>query len=343
MDYGFYYPVIEAVKAKKTRSLERYRIVKYRWSVLVYGFATLLGGFFYFKDGLQVWILYQVLLTSSLLFSLGQYYLYHLRVPSGFRKEFLLNLIYNLGLFISTLMLLYSGLTNLVMMIALLFLGWRLSLWMISKRTITRIFQFKQNGLKTSRMFRALSKYGLTNIVGFGFLTLDSIVVYFIIPEMNAFYQALFRLLMLGMLVAEVLSVYMIGGFQRSNALLMIKRYRWMMLLVLVLGLTLLNGADEWVLVLLYDERYYEILSYFPLLSLLIFARFMMAYSGTLLTLYKRHNIRLQALYYAVGIYMFITYPLVDLWGLKGLLIASFLATMIGVGIQVIEMRRVVR
>jgi len=339
MDFGLYFLVVEAVLRARYFRIAALLKVKYITSVL--GLVLMGGaGFALFSLRGQLsedYLPYLVLLLSTAMLAVAQHYLYHFRVQGRYQIETFSQTFYSLGILLGIGFLVFLGEVSLWTVISL-FAFLRLLLLLVSRGYFSRLHLAAHHPLlHRKRIFPYLKRsalYGVTALVGYALLLLDSTLMYLLFPGQLAMYQGGVRIVLMVMMLTEVLTVYFLPRLRGERAEVHRQYYLLLcILLAVVIGVPLW-GFSEQVVRLLYGHALEGLVQYLPCFAVVAVLRVGLGYLGTLLTFHGFHHIRLHSLVLALMALLFAAGLLVPFLDVAGVLAAVIVAHLVAVAYQ---------
>ena len=346
MDFGLYFLVVEAVmKARRYRIAALLR-VKYITSAA--GFVLMAAaGYLLFSLRGQLaadYVPYLLLLLSTAMLALAQHYLYHFRVQNRFRTETFGQTFYSVGILLGVGMLSLLDKVSL-WSVVIVFVVLRLLFLLVSKWFFGRLYPFPgKQQLRWPHMLMYLKRsslYGVTALVGYALLLLDSTLMYVLFPDQLPMYQGGVRIVLMVMMLTEVLTVFFLPRLhgQRPEA-----SRRLYLLLCTILGATIavpLWLFPEFVVSLLYGSALGELTEYMRYFGLVAVLRIALGYAGTMLTFHGYHRVRLISLSMAIVVFSLVALALVSQFGVEGVLVAVILAHVVALLYQILWLQRI--
>ncbi len=346
MDFGLYFLVLEAVL--RTRYFRTAALLRVKYITSVSGFV-LMGGL-----GLVLFALrgqvpgdyppYVLLLFSTAMLALSQHYLYHFRVQGRYHIETIGQTFYNIGILLGIAFLAFfhaASLWTVVWVFVLL----RLLMLLISKRYFSRLhlesYHPRLHWQRIAVYLKRASLYGVTALVGYALLLLDSTLMYLRFPEQLAMYQGGVRILLMVMMLTEVLTVFFLPRLHAERGDIY-KRYYLVLCVMLALVVWLpLWAFPEQVIHLLYGRALEGLVQYLPYFSMVAILRIGLGFLGTLLTFHGYHRARLHALGLALIALLLAAALLMPGYGVPGLLVSVIVAYLIACAYQAWSLKRI--
>ncbi|BAO45536.1 lipopolysaccharide biosynthesis protein [Thiolapillus brandeum] len=346
MDFGLYFLVVEAVLRARYFRIAALLKVKYITSALG---LLLMGGvglvLFSFRGQLsEDYLPYLMLLLSTVMLALSQHYLYHFRVQGRYQVETVTQTFYSLGVLLGVGLLVLVGAVSLWTVIGVFFLL-RVLMMLVSRGYFIHLHLAAHHPVlhwrRIAVYLKRSSLYGVTALVGYALLLLDSTLMYLLLPEQLAMYQGGVRVVLMVMMLTEILTVFFLPRLRGEQGDIH-KRYYLGLCFFLAMAVWLpLWGFPLQVVRLLYGQALQDLAQFMPYFAVIAVLRVGLGYLGTLLTFHGYHRIRLQSLVSALATLGLAAGLLMPVDGVSGLLIAVILAHLIAFAYQAWWLRRI--
>ncbi len=346
MDFGLYFLVVEAVLRARYFRIAALLRVKYITSAA--GFVLMGGlGFALFSLRGQLsgdYLPYMLLLFSTAMLALTQHYLYHFRVQGRYHIETIGQTFYNFGILLGIAFLALLDAASLWTVIGV-FVLLRLLMLLMSKGYFSRLHleahRPQLHWHRISVYLKRSSLYGVTALVGYALLLLDSTLMYVLFPEQLAMYQGGVRIVLMVMMLTEVLTVFYLPRLRGEHGDTH-KRYYLVLCAMLALAVWLLLwGFPDQVIRLLYGQALEGLVQYLPYFSVVAILRIGLGYLGTLLTFHGHHRVRLHALTLALTALLLTAGLLMPGHGVAGLLVSVIVGHLIACSYQAWWLKRI--
>jgi O-antigen/teichoic acid export membrane protein len=346
MDFGLYFLVVEAVLRARYFRIAALLRVKYITSAL--GLVLMGGvGFALFSlrgQASEDYLPYLLLLLSTAMLVLSQHYLYHFRVRGRYQIETISQTFYSLGILLGVGILAFFEMVSLWTVIAV-FVFLRLLMLLVSRKYFSRLHLATHHPVlhwrRISVYLKRSSLYGVTALVGYALLLLDSTLMYLYFPEQLAMYQGGVRVVLMVMMLTEVLTVFFLPRLRGEHGDTQRRHYLLLCILLAVVICVPLWGFPRQTVQLLYGHALEDLVQYLQYFGVVAVLRVGLGYLGTLLTFHGYHRVRLGSLVLALASLLLAAALLMPGHGVAGLLAAVILAHLTAFSYQAWWLRRI--
>ena len=291
---------------------------------------------FMFIHETQTGLLFWILLLASTLNAYAQFFNFAVRGLGHFSIEAGVTFWSNVALFLITVvfLLLKSSLT----LVAFGFFLARGLYFFLSFRAYKRIIGTTPSWFVSKRVWSNLVRglpFGVHMAVGALYFQSDTLIIqHFLGSEGVGLYQAGLRILMGGLMLADILSGVFLPAMSKvvaQKAVLLEQGNRLLRftLMISVIGFTVMTLGAPWIVNLLYGTAYQGITATFPLFGLVLLLRYAAIPYGLTLTISERQSVRMFALIGALIVSIGLNFILIPKLGLNGALYIS-VATHLG-------------
>jgi O-antigen/teichoic acid export membrane protein len=346
MDFGLYYLVVEAVMRGRGFRIAALLRVKYITSAAGFLLMALAGWVLFSLRGqvAEDYLPYFLLLLSTVMLALSQHYLYHFRVRNRFRIETISQTFYSAGILLGVAVLALSGSVSLWSVVGV-FVFLRLVFLLISRRYFTSLHlsahRWVGHWRHISVYLKRSSLYGMTALVGYALLLLDSTLMYVYFPEQLPMYQGGVRVVLMVMMLTEVLTVFFLPRLHGEQPA---RDGRLYLAFCVLLGVSICVPVwlfPDFVVQLLYGQALGDLVQYMRYFGAVAALRVALGYVGTMLTFHGHHRIRLRSLSMALVVLPLAALGLAPGSGVAGLLSAVILAHLVAFFYQLWWLRRI--
>lgn len=331
-DFGFDQLLVASVPRKRETAAGVFqgylstKIVFACIASLVMATYGLLGGMS--TEAAQLMVVFSVYVLLS---SLANYFFALFKSFEAMEEETKVAFLMNSLLLVSILVLASQGVSVLVLSIAFVgsrIVGLTMACWRANKYVPLRKFRFK---LVSRIELRKVWVFGLHAILGAMYFVQDTFLLSAWLGDYAAgVYQAVFKLVFLGLIGGDVLLTSLLPVLTRLNANDQTKwgQLGWILhktMLYFSLPVSLLMVAfSREIIQVVYGERYLlEAPILLQLLGVVVLLRYVSDASGTMLTSSERQSARLKVVASAVPINLFLNFYTIPRFGVEGAAIAS--------------------
>ncbi|PED65893.1 oligosaccharide flippase family protein [Priestia megaterium] len=335
VDYGFSLKLVKDISTSPTDI--KYLVSKAFGCKLFLTFILVLVQFLFLNE-LDNYLLFVVLLSSSIFNSFGLFFCLPFRAINDFKSESVVTSVSNMLLILFILLLMFIDFTALTVSIAflagrLLFLCMSISTYKkkIGPLKIRELMKLKRNRQILNEL-RSNFPYAVHFAAGTIYLQIDTMIMHTYLGDNGVgFYQASVRILMGALLLNDVLTNVVLPKLSANNENFdkIGENINRIFLGIGSLVSIILFVFAEQIINLLYGPNYHLTISLLKLSSILLIIKYMGGLYGVLLTVSNKQNIRVMAVLISITINVALNIVLIPKVGMKGAVVAAIVSSIV--------------